>query len=189
MDFRDLLKTRRAVRVFQDKEVSELLIREIIADICEAPSGANMQPWSFIIIMNKDVMKRISDESKKNILDIIEECPSSFFMRYKAVLEHEDFNVFYDAPCVIYITGQKDCISLDVDCTLAASYFMLSEANHGLGTCWIELGSVIKDHNDLRKEIGLPDDYRIVSTLILGYPKIIPPRPPRKEPFILKVVY
>jgi nitroreductase len=187
VDFRELLKTRRAVRIFQDKEVPELLIREIIADSCEAPSGANIQPWSFIVIMNKDVMKRISDESKKNILNSIEKDPGSFFTRYKAVLEHEDFNVFYDAPCVIYIAGRNDVRSLDVDCTLAASYFMLSAADRGLGTCWIDLGSVVKDP-DLRREIGLPDDYRIVATLILGYPEKIPPRPPRKEPVVLKVI-
>lgn len=53
----------------------------------------------------------------------------------------------YDAPCLIYIAGQKDSISLDVDCTLAASYFMFSAADRGLGTCWVDLGSVIKDHD------------------------------------------
>jgi nitroreductase len=60
---------------------------------------------------------------------------------------------------------------------------MLSAADRGLGTCWIDLGSVIRDKN-LSAEIGLPDDHVIVATIILGYPKAVPARPPRNEPVI-----
>lgn len=178
---------RRAVRVFKDGDVPDAVIREIIADSCEAPSGGNLQPWKFIVIKSREFMKRLSDESKKNILALIEEKPGSFSAKYKPVLAHEDFNVFYDSPCLIYIAGPKDIRSLDVDCALAASYFMLSAADRGLGTCWIDLGSII-ENQDLRSEMGLPGDHRIVATLALGYPKTIPSRPPRKEPHILKFI-
>lgn len=187
MDFRELLKMRRAIREFEDKEVPLSLVKEIIADSCEAPSGGNRQPWAFIVITNKDVIKRVSDESKKNILVAIEKNPSSFFTKYKPILEHADFNVFYNAPCLVYITGPKDVLSLTVDCTLAASYFMLSSADRGLGTCWVDLGSAIRD-KALCTQIGLPDDHVIVSTIILGYPVKIPGRPPRNEPNILRVI-
>ncbi|HUN55377.1 MAG TPA: nitroreductase family protein [Smithella sp.] len=187
MDFKNLLKTRRAVRAFQNREVPENLIMEIIADSCEAPSGHNKQPWSFIVIKNKTIMKRISDESKKNILALMDEKPGSFLPEFKPIMAHKDFYVFYDAPCLVYIAGQKEIRSLDIDCTLAASYFMLSAADRGLGTCWVDFGSIIEDQ-DLRMEIGLPDDYRIVATLILGYPEKIPNRPQRKEPVILKFI-
>jgi nitroreductase len=187
MDFSALLKVRRAVREFEDKEVPLPLIREIITDSCEAPSGGNNQPWSFIVITNKDVIKRISDESKKNILALINAEPGSFLTKYKPILELEDFNVFYGAPALVYIAGQKAVRSITVDCTLAASYFMLSAANRGLGTCWIDLGSAIASR-ELKEEIGLPDDHQIVATLALGYPTRVPGRPPRNEPCVLKVV-
>lgn len=48
-DFRELLKTRRAVSVFQDKEVSEPLVREIIADCSDASSGAMLDVYSTTI--------------------------------------------------------------------------------------------------------------------------------------------
>lgn len=187
MDFKELIAVRRAVRDFQDREVPPALIREIIKDSCEAPSGGNMQPWSFIVITNRDAIKRLSDESKKNILMAIEKNPELSFMKYKPILEMPDFNVFYNAPCVVYITGQKDIRSLLSDCALAASYFMLSAADRGLGTCWIDLGSVIRD-KEVRAEIGLSDDHVIGATLALGYPTAVPARPPRNEPVILKVV-
>jgi nitroreductase len=187
MEFRELLKKRRAVREFEDRQVAVSLIREIIHDSILAPNASNAQPWAFILINNKGMMKRISDESKKNILKELEVNPQHNLMNYKPILEDPDFNVFYNAPCVIYITGLKGIRSATVDCTLAAAYFMLSAADRGLGTCWIDLGSAIKDPV-LKKDIGLSEDYQIVATLALGYPVRIPGMPPRNEPNILKVV-
>jgi len=87
----------------------------------------------------------------------------------------------------VYITGPKSVRSIAVDCAMAASYFMLSAADRGLGTCWVDLGSAIAS-SALKEEIGLPGDHVIVATLALGYPTRIPDRPPRNEPSILKVV-
>jgi len=49
-DFFELLKTRRSIREFQEKEVPLALVQEIIRDSCMAPSSGNGQPWKFIII-------------------------------------------------------------------------------------------------------------------------------------------
>jgi nitroreductase len=186
MDFRELLKVRRSIREFEDKEVQLPLIQEIIADGCEAPNGGNRQPWAFSVITNKDVMKRLSDESKINILLEIDRNPTSTLAGYKMVLQDKGFNVFYNAPCLIYIAGSRKVHSATVDCALAASYLMLSAADRGLGTCWVNLGSV-KDQA-LLNEIGLPADYAIVATIILGYPVKIPAKTPRDKPKILKVI-
>ncbi len=187
MDFRELLKVRRSIREFDEKEVPLPLIHEIIADGCEAPNGGNRQPWAFSIITNKDMMKRLSDESKINILLEIDRNPTSSIATYKMVLQDKEFNVFYNAPCLIYIAGLRNVHSATVDCALAASYLMLSAADRGLGTCWVNLGSVIKDQ-DLLKEIGLPKDYVIVAPIILGYPVKIPAKTPRDKPKILKII-
>ncbi|MDT8309573.1 MAG: nitroreductase family protein [Bacteroidales bacterium] len=187
MEFRGLIGVRRSIREFQDKDVALPLIHEIIADGCEAPNGGNRQPWAYIIITDKDVMKRCSDESKRNILLEIEKNPVTSLARYKTVLQNKDYNVFYNAPCLIYIAGLHNIHSTTVDCALAASYLMLSATDRGLGTCWINLGSAIKD-KALLEEIGLSDEYVIVAPIILGYPAKIPNKPPRNKPKILKVI-
>jgi nitroreductase len=66
-DFFELLQIRRSIRQFEDKVVPIETIREIIDESCLAPSAANKQPWRFIVVNNKDLIKRLSDESKKNI--------------------------------------------------------------------------------------------------------------------------
>lgn len=62
-----------------------------------------------------------------------------------------------------------------------------SDADRGLGTCWIDLGSHIKDRM-LLDELCIPENHRIPSTLILGYPKTLPASPPRSDPKIFKII-
>ena len=186
-EFLELLEKRRAIRHFEDREVSLEIIREIIKESCLAPSAANGQPWRFIIVNNKDLIKKLSDESKRNLLSYIEKNSETANKKYEAALRNPDFNVFYNAPCLVFIVGSKETRNLHVDCALAACYFMFSATERGLGTCWVGLGTSIQDP-DLLKLIGMPEDHSIVAPLILGYPKSIPSPPARNEPQVLKTV-
>ena len=187
MDYSELLKKRRAVRDYEEKEVPLDILMQIINESCLAPSSSNRQPWHFIIINNKDVIKRLSDESKRNLLLDLERNPASPSSKYEAILRDKHFNVFYNAPCLVFITGPKELLSIQVDCALAACYFMFSACTKGLGTCWIGLGRFIKDP-EILKLIGMPDDHQIVAPIIIGYPKDIPDVPDRMGPQVLKIV-
>ena len=187
MEFSELLIKRRSIRNFQDREVPLSLIHEIIRESCFAPNAANRQPWRFIIIKTKKLIEKLDRESKSNLLKDLENNPASLLKNYETILRNERYNVFYNAPCLIYITGPKDVRSLEVDCALAASYLMLAATSRGLGTCWVALGSRIKNP-DILKEIGLPADHRIIAPIILGYPEEIPETPKRNEPQILKIM-
>jgi len=187
IDFPELLQKRRSIRDFQDKEVPPELVREIIQDACLAPSAGNGQPWKFIVIHNRDWIRRLSEESKKNNLSQIEKDPNSPMKKYEARLRDKDFNVFYNAPCLVYIAGSRDVRSLAVDCALAACYFMFAATARGLGTCWVALGAELRDPLIL-KAVGLPESSRIVAPIILGYPKSVPAAPGRNAPEILKTL-
>jgi len=186
-DFFDLLKKRRSVRDYEAKEVPLEIVKEIIGDSCLAPSSGNGQPWRFIIVNNREWIRRLSDESKKNILAHIEKDTQGYMKKYEAALRDKDFNVFYNAPCLVYMGGSKEIGSIQVDCALAACYFMFSAQARGLGTCWIGLGANIRDP-EIMRQIGMPEDYRIVAPVIVGYPKNIPDVPLRTEPQIINVL-
>lgn len=187
MDFSKLSSLRRSIRNFQDKEVPLEIIHEILKQSTFAPSARNGQPWKFIVVNNRDMIKKISDESKKNILNRIYENPGDYAARYKTMLEDKEYNVFYNAPCLVMVLGEKSVKNLYVDCTLAASYFMMSAASKGLGTCWVNLGKEIYD-KDMISQLGIPENCEIVAPLILGYPQKITSPVPRKEPEILKII-
>ncbi|MDY6954727.1 MAG: nitroreductase family protein, partial [Thermodesulfobacteriota bacterium] len=169
------------------RQVPVALIEEIIKESCLAPSAANGQPWRFIIVNDKGWIHRLSEESKKNFLLHLEKHPQAEIKRYEKTLRDRAFNVFYNAPSLVYIVGSRKIRSIDLDCALAACYFMFSAAARGLGTCWVALGGHIKDP-EIAKAVGLPEDCRIVAPIILGYPKSIPDPPQRHAPQILKTL-
>lgn len=187
MKFDEMLKNRRSIRSYQDKSVSLEMLNDLIRESTLAPNAGNEQPWKFIIVNNRDMLKRMSDESKKNILARIAADPDDYAKKYKGMLENKSLNVFYNAPCLVIILGPSHLKNLYVDCALAASYFMMAATSRGLGTCWINLGTEIKDPAMIN-ELGIPDNCTIVAPIILGYPEKIPSAPKRKEPQILKIV-
>jgi nitroreductase len=187
MDFKNLLMNRRSIRDFQDREVPLSVVHEILQDTCLAPTASNGQPCRFIIIRDRRVMKRLSDESKRNLLADLAGNPDAPMKMYEAALRDDAFNVFYNALCLIYIIGSREVPSLEVDCALTAAYLMFSAASRGLGTCWIGLGAHIRSREILR-EIGVPEGCRIVAPIILGYPTAVPPAAERHTPDIARVI-
>ena len=187
MTFDELLKKRRSIRKFKDAPVSVEVAKEIIKDSTLAPNAGNEQPWKYIIVNDKDMLKRISDESKKNFLARIAANPEDYAKKYQGMLRNESFNVFYNAPCLVMILGSSDLKNLFVDCALAASYFMLAAASRGLGTCWVNLGAEIHDPK-LVNALGIPAEATIVAPVVLGYPEKIPAAPKRNDPEILRII-
>jgi nitroreductase len=187
MDFQTLLKNRRSIRDFQNKEVTLTILKEIIQDTCLAPTASNAQPCRFIIIQNRDMIKKLSDESKRSLLDDLIRNPQLPLKQYETALRDMHFNVYYHAPCLVLFVGPKNVHFLDVDCGLTVAYFMFSATERGLGTCWIGLGAHIRDKQIL-DEIGVQSDCRIVAPIIVGYPKSIPLASERHAPDILKIM-
>jgi len=140
-----------------------------------------------VIVNNKEMMKRISDASKKTIVAGIEKDPDSPMKGYLEVLKDENFNVFYNAPALICVVNKIKGAYSGIDCALAAGYLMFSATAKGLGTCWVAQGAEVREEG-LRKELGIADGYKIYAPIIVGYPKAIPPAPERKPVDILKII-
>ncbi len=187
MTFDELLKNRRSVRKYKDTPVSVEVVQEMIKESTFAPNAGNEQPWKFIIINDKKMIRKVSDESKKNILARIAANPDDYAKKYLGMLQNESFNVFYNAPCLVMIFGHSSLKNLSVDCALAASYFMLAAASRGLGTCWVNFGTEIHDPGML-SELGIPDNHTIVAPIAVGHPERIPSAPKRKEPEIINII-
>lgn len=187
MTFSELLQKRRAIRDFEEKEIPLKIVEEILRESTLAPSASNNQPCRFAVVSCRKTIKALSDESKVNLLRDNSENKIKLNPSYIGLLQDENFNVFYNAPCVIYIVGPKSVGSLDVDCALMASYIMFGAAARDLGTCWVALGANIRDPQ-LRAQLGIPEHYRIVAPIIMGYPKTIPPASERHAPEILRVI-
>jgi len=187
MDFKELLEKRRSIRNFEDTPVGVELVMEMLKETTLAPTASNAQPCNFIIVMDRAVIKRISDDSKANLLKEFAVNPHDRLRMYVDVLKDEAFNVFYNAPCLVLVIGDKGVATLDFDTALTVAYLMFAATSRGLGTCWINLGASVRDP-DLLRELGVSDECRIVAPIILGYPKEVPMASARHDARVLKVI-
>lgn len=186
MTFKDVLLKRRSVRNYKDIPVPKETIMNIIKDSTYAPSSGNEQPWKFIIVTDRDLMNTISDEAKANVLQRITSNPSDYAKKYESMLRQAKYNIFYNAPCVVYIVGDRHLKNTRVNCALAASYFMMSAAAKNLATCWINFAIYVSHRTQI--QLGIPHNCEIIAPIILGYPKNVPEIPARKELEILNLI-
>ena len=63
--FCDLMKTRRSIREFSTKKVPDLVINSVIKTASSALSGANKQPWNFVIVKDSNIKKEIRIAAEK----------------------------------------------------------------------------------------------------------------------------
>ena len=64
-DFFNKIKTRRTIRDFSSKDIPEEILENAIKSAGRAPSGANQQPWHFVIVSNTKIKKSIRDAAEK----------------------------------------------------------------------------------------------------------------------------
>ncbi|MFO7738284.1 MAG: nitroreductase family protein [Desulfatiglandaceae bacterium] len=64
-DFYTVMKRRRTIRTFSDRPVPLDILEDCIRTAARAPSGANMQPWTFVIVSRQEVKERIRLKSEE----------------------------------------------------------------------------------------------------------------------------
>ena len=64
-EFKKEIKSRRSVRDFSKKDVSQEIIENIISIAASAPSGANKEPWFFSIVKDNKIKKEIRIAAEK----------------------------------------------------------------------------------------------------------------------------
>lgn len=59
--FYELMKIRRSVRVFSDKNVPLKLVQNLVKTAGTSPSGANLQPWTFCVVHSDGIKKKLRE--------------------------------------------------------------------------------------------------------------------------------
>ncbi|MFD1151004.1 nitroreductase family protein [Saccharothrix hoggarensis] len=63
-DLRARMDERRTVRMFSSDPVPEQVILDAVAVASTAPSGAHQQPWTFVLVKDPDVRRRIREAAE-----------------------------------------------------------------------------------------------------------------------------
>ena len=181
----DTIMARRSVRNFKKKNVDSATIDKLLEAAIHAPSTMNQQPWSFVIIQNKSLLKNISDLAKPLLFREIQKNKSKNTTHTFDVFENSNFNIFYNANTLILICGNGKLQFFDADCWLAAGNLMLAASAMGLGSCVIGSALPALKSPEIKLQLNIPRDIYVVVPIIIGYPNELPIATPRKSPVII----
>lgn len=103
-EFFELLNRRRTVRDYSDRDVPLELVEKAIATAGTAPSGANMQPWRFVVVRERQVKRRIREAAEKEEYESYHTRMSEKWLRRLAPLGTDEHKPFLEiAPYLIVV--------------------------------------------------------------------------------------
>ena len=154
MSIVDSILSRRSVRKYENKEIPQEIVNQILEAGRQAPSAVNNQPIRFVIVKDGEIAKNFSD---------------ALFNRF-----------IKDAPMVI--VGCADVKSLltgkwaIIDTTIALQSMVIAAWSLGVGSCWI--GAF--DEEKIKQMLKIPDKWKVVALVTFGYPAE-EPKPKKKK--------
>ena len=153
MDVKETIEKRRSIRKYQNREVSQKIIDELIESARLSPSAYNAQPWKFKIINDKKIIEK---------------------MKQEGVFKH---GFVYTAPLIIVCCGLEESYPENAsenfnlrdlvygDLGIASQNLVLSATELGLGSCYVG----IINREKIKKILDISEDYIIPYVITLGY--------------------
>lgn len=167
---RDMIE-RRSVRSFEDRQVDEQTLSQIIEAGQYAASAKDRQPTHLVVIQDPATIARLS--------------------RMNAEIMGRDGDPFYGAPTVIVVLADASRPTAVEDGSLVLGNLMLAAHALGVGSCWINRAReefASPEGKEMLASWGVPGDWIGVGHCILGYAKgALPEASPRKEGFVTRV--
>ncbi len=156
----EIIKTRRSVRKFSSRPVSDAAVEDILEAARWAPSGKNRQPWKFAVVRDSKVKKAIS------------KCTDSGkIIRAADVL----ISVFLDTSVSCNRTKDVQAAGACIQNMLLAAHAL------GFGAVW--LGEILKNSQEVAEILQAPGESELMAVIAMGYPaRRGSPRPPPRKP-------
>ncbi|MCM8781557.1 MAG: nitroreductase family protein [Candidatus Omnitrophica bacterium] len=157
MEARDVLKNRRSIRSFSQKLIPRNLIEELIDCARLAPTARNLQPWEFVVVTDKVILKKLGELA-------------------------DNGRFISDCACCIAVFCQDTKYYLEDGCA-ATENILLAAQDLGLVSCWVA-GDKKPYCEEVKRLLEVPKDFKLVSLIPLGYPDDSGPRgqiPPKRS--------
>lgn len=192
----EVMKTilyRRSIRRFEEKQIAENELEQILQAGMYAPSAGGRQSAIFAVCQDKAVNERLGKIKRANSHPRMATAASYVSKEQPSIADDPKMiNAFYDAPTVITMFAPRNFLFSVDDCAVAAENMMLMATSLGVGSCYIGQGwTAFADPfgQEILRKWDIPDGYYAVMQLLLGYPRKEDKHPaakPRKEKRILR---
>ena len=191
----NLLKSRRSIRAYKPEPIPDEYVQKIIEAARWAPSGADSQPWEFIVIKKKDIKENIVNLFMESIKPVRQaELTREKELRIPALEMEMPEPGFKNAPVFILLCGDPRVNeafpltvfqkwSTEVFISNLASAFLcmhLAAKSLGLGSQWVSSTGTSME-NGLKQLLNIPKEFKIYDMITVGYPAYqLGPRSPRR---------
>jgi nitroreductase len=197
MELINAVRGRRSIRKFKSDEIPRDIVQEILAMARWAPSWGNTQPWEFYVLTGKP-LEEFKKENREFLVrgqsvtpdvPMPEVWPDHLKRRYGEIggillktlninredkearnKLYEDMALLFGAPCLIVACIPSGTLveyaMLDVGLILQT--ICLLAYDKGIGTCIMAMA--VRHPGLLRKIISIPEDRKIITGVVLGYP-------------------
>lgn len=176
--FYELLNRRRTVRDFSDEPVPFEIIERVIETASTAPSGANMQPWRFVVITDAAVKSKIraaaEDEERKSYHGRM----SEKWRRRLAPLGTDENKPFLEIAPVLIVVFRIDLIVDEKTGDTEPTYYSQESVGIAVGMLLAALhnaGLATLTHTPspmrfLQEILGRPKNEKPFVLIPVGYP-------------------
>lgn len=178
-----LVKKRRSIRRFKPDPVPDDYIQKILEVARWAMSGGNAQPWEYIIIKDKRIIKGIC-ELYTNYHQTLYELEMTRIPEYRhlGVARGVESPGFKDAPVIIAVLGDQRTVSgsclganllgetkvLHENLANTTQLIHLAVCALGIAAEWVSIGHTME--GKVKELLKVPDVYRIETIVPIGYP-------------------
>jgi nitroreductase len=183
VDLDACIKGRRSVRAYTEEPVSKEQLDAVLEAGVWAPTGMGREPWRFVIIENKELIKLVSDETKQLVIKNMPPLAA----RYNTDKDVICFN----APTLVLVCCERDPQWANVDLldsVLAAQNMFLKAYELGLGTCYMGFVNFLNAKPEVLRKVGVPEKYAMMVPFIIGHPTTPQGKGKRSKPSIIKYI-
>jgi len=175
--FLEVARRRRTVRDFSPEPVSSEILRLSIAAAASAPSGANQQPWTFVVVTNPEVKRQIREAAEKEEYENYHGRMPEEWLRALAPLQTDWHKEFLEiAPALIVVFKQD--YGLDAEGRHVTHYYVNESVGIACGFLLAALnaaGLATLTHTPspmgfLREILGRPRNEKPYLLIPVGYP-------------------
>jgi iodotyrosine deiodinase len=175
-EFLELCKRRRSVRMFSSRPVAGDLLETLIRTAGTAPSGANKQPWRFIVVTDPELKREIRIAAEKEEKESYEHRMPQEWLDDLAVLGTDWHKEFLEiAPALIAVFSVEDDVEggrirknyyVKESVGLAVGFLILAIHNAGL----VSLTHTPSPMRFLQEILNRPPNERPFVLIPVGYP-------------------
>ncbi len=173
-EFSQLIRWRRDVRRFQRSPLPEGALEELLSLARFAPSVGLSQPWRYVVVESaakRAAVRANFEAANAEALNAYDEERASLYARLKlAGLDDapEQLAVFCDSDCMTgHGLGRRTMPEmLEYSVVMAVHTLWLAARARGIGVGWVS----ILDPGRVARDLGVPDSWRLVAYLCIGYP-------------------